>query len=355
MQVYRGYANGRQEDDQANVAPRRKGLDGMLGWPRGHATSMTLPAHSEETGAPKYHLEDEFPLRLRLMRWLGRQHWWTRGGDAVLRRLHHPDANRHYLFEVDFFGKRYRGDLAHYIDWVVFCYGGAPLKELALLRELAAEVRRLRPGPITCYDVGANVGHHTLFMSGIVDRVIAFEPFAAVRKQMEDKISLNHIKNVQIIPVALGARDEDLAYFPGEGANSGIGTFVVENAPQNRVSHVLPVRRGDTLFTEKALPVIDILKVDVEGFEANVFEGLVERIAHDRPVIVTEILDASRSLIGGDAAFRKFFYEGAVFAEVQGPLNSDKFILRPYRYETSDEVVIVPPEMAEFINSRIVR
>lgn len=315
---------------------------------------MTLPADSEDLREPKFNREHEFSLRLRSMRWLGRQHWWTRGGDAVLRRLHDPDANKHYLFEVDFFGKRYRGDLAHYIDWVVFCYGGAPLKELALLRELATEVRRRRPGPITCYDVGANVGHHTLFMSGVADRVIAFEPFPAVRKQMEDKISLNDLKNVQIIPVALGVRDEDLTYYPGEGANSGIGTFIAENASQNRVSHVLPVRHGDTLFAENELPVIDILKVDVEGFEANVFEGLKHRIAQDRPVIVTEMLDASRSLIGGEIAFRNFFYEGAVFAEVEGPLNSDKFILRPYRYETANEVVIVPPEMAEFINSRII-
>lgn len=314
---------------------------------------MRLAAKPEGTEEPGYAQEKDFPLRLRCMRKLGRQSWISRGGDAVLRRLYNPDADRHYRFEVEFFGRRYRGDLANYIDWVVFCYGGAPLKELRLLRELTAEVRRHRSGPITCYDVGANVGHHTLFMSGVADRVIAFEPFADVRRQIEEKVALNDLKNVQIFPVALGLKDEDLTYYPGVGSNSGIGTFVADNASQDRVSHVLPVRHGDTLFAENDLPVMDILKVDVEGFEASVFGGLKERIQRDRPAILTEVLDASRSLLGGEAAFRECFYEGAVLAEVEGRLNSDKFVLKPFHYESADEVVIVPPEMAEFIKSRI--
>ena len=314
---------------------------------------MSLPEKPEGSEEPKYKQENDFSLRLRSMRWLGRQRWISRGGDAILRKLYDPDADRHYRFEVDFFGKRYRGDLANYIDWVVFCYGGAPLSELSLLRELTVEVRRHRSGPITCYDVGANVGHHTLFMSGVADRVIAFEPFPDVRRQLEEKISLNCLENVQVFPVALGLKDEDLRYYPGVGSNSGIGTFVADNASQDQVSYILPVRQGNKLFAEANLPTMDILKVDVEGFEASVFGGLKQRINHDRPAILTEVLDASRSMMGSEAAFRECFYEGAVFAGVEGRLNSDKFILKPFKYETADEVVIVPPEMAEFIESRI--
>jgi FkbM family methyltransferase len=314
---------------------------------------MSLSAKSGSLNQAPYKREGEFPARLRLMRLLGRKSWITHGTDSILRKLHDPDSSNHFRFEVDFFGFRYRGDLANYIDWVVFCYGGSPLMELTLLRDLASEIRKRRSGPIICCDVGANVGHHTLFMAGIAEQVLSFEPFAGVRRQIEDKLALNDITNVRLFPFALGLEDEELTYYPGIGANSGIGTFLANNASQDHVSHVLPVRQGDKLFEEEKLPALDILKVDVEGFEANVFRGLKGRIHKDRPAILTEVLDASRSLIGGEAAFRSCFYEGAIFAGVEGRLNSAEFQLKPFDYEKTDEVVIVPPEMGDFIRRRI--
>jgi len=303
---------------------------------------------------PHYAQEHELSPRLRLMRWLGRQSWIKKGNNRLMCMLHNPDnADDHYLFDVDFYGKRYRGDLANFNDWLVFCYGGAPPTELRVLAALTAEIRRTRSGPVVFFDVGANIGHHTLFMSGVADRVIAFEPFPSVRSLMEEKIALNALENVQVVPVALGVADEDLTYFPGLGTNSGIGTFLPSNAPQQQVSHTLPVRHGDKLFAERGFPAIDILKVDVEGFEAYVFRGLKERIERDRPAILTELTPASRSVFGSEQAWRECFYDGAVFAAVSGRPNVPGFILSPFDYQTSEEILILPPEMAEFIASRI--
>ena len=120
---------------------------------------------------------------------------------------------------------RYQGDMAQYLDWKVFAYGCSTYCELSLLKALANEVRSRR-GEVMFFDIGANIGHHTLFMAPNADHVIAFEPFADNRKLIEQKVAMNRLNNVQILPYALGAKDEKLQYYPGGAVNSGTGTFM---------------------------------------------------------------------------------------------------------------------------------
>ena len=282
------------------------------------------------------------------MRWLGHQDWAPRGTDRVLRTLHHPDSGKHFRFEVDFFGKRYRGDLAHYIDWLVFSYGAAPFSELMLLQAATAYVRGRRGSPIHFIDVGANVGHHTLFMSGVADGVVSFEPFPASCGELEEKLALNHVSNVRVMPVGLGEKDDELPYFASTVANSGIGTFLEHGTAEYERIKTLSVRHGDPLFTQLDLPRMDILKVYVEGFEPQVLRGLQERIRRDRPVILTELLDSTRANFGDEAGLRACFYEDAVFYGVEGRFNQRSYRLTPFHFGRSEEILILPPEYADF-------
>jgi FkbM family methyltransferase len=314
--------------------------------------TMSLSADPPEV-PPHYARENEFPPRLRFMRWLGRQSWIPRGVDRALRTLHHPDANRQYLFEVEFYGQRYRGNLASFIDWMVFCYGADAQYELTTLRLATEYLRARRPGPITFYDIGGNVGHHSLFMAALVDRILAFEPFATTRNIFEERIRFNNLQHIEVLPIALGEADEELTYYPGVGPNSGIGTFLNFNAPQRGITHTLPVRRGDTFFDERQFPKADIIKVDVEGFELHVFNGLKQRILRDRPIILTEMLEAASAVAGSEAALRSCFYDDAIMIEVSGRGNSPRVTMRPFRFGSSSEVLIVPPEMADFVSAHI--
>src|SRR5260370_42487931 len=72
----------------------------------------------------------------------------------------------------------------------------------------------------------------------------------------------------------------------------------------------LSVRRGDTLFAENRLPRMTLMKLDVEGFESAVFEGLRERIRQDRPVIMTEISGPDRSGFRTVDGFARALYDG---------------------------------------------
>jgi hypothetical protein len=179
----------------------------------------------EEIGPKRYHREAEFPPRLKLLRWVGRQTWLPKGQERVVRAILNPDLCDHFLFEVDFFGLKYRGDLAHFVDWLVFCYGAAPLSELSILEEMTRQIRVKRPGPINSIDVGANAGHHTLFMARIVDQVLAVEPFPALQDLISEKIAINSLTNVRVAPFALGEKNEIRNYYAGEGAIHALARF----------------------------------------------------------------------------------------------------------------------------------
>jgi FkbM family methyltransferase len=303
------------------------------------------------TGLPDAATPADYPARLKLLRWVGRQTWIPKGQDWLLRRIWHPDGGRQFAFEVDFFGARYQGNLAHYVDWSVFAYGSHALAELTLLDALAAEIRQRR-GRVCYYDVGANVGHHSLYMAPRVDAVIAFEPYGPLREEILTKMKRNAFDHVRVIPFAIGETDETLNYYPGETANSGTGTFRPEAEETRRAAIPLEIRNGDRLCEEQGLPPIDLMKVDVEGFEPRVFRGLAARIARDRPPILTELSGKSMAGYASEAEFRRSFWDGAVFAEVCGR-EGCPFELRPFVYGHSGEVLIVPPEMTGFVASRM--
>jgi FkbM family methyltransferase len=304
----------------------------------------------DELHAKKYHCETEFPLRLKLVRWVGRQTWLPKGQGRLLRALLHPDTCPHFLFEIDFFSQKYRGDLAEYIDRVVFCYGAWSLPELRILEEMASRLRARRPGPINFVDVGANTGHHTLFMARIADQVLAIEPFPPLQSLINERILINGLMNVRVAPVALGEKNEILNYYPDESNNIRNGTFLPNFEESSAQPGKLQVKKGDDYFDEVEFGRIDLMKVDVEGFEPFVFRGLQNRIMKDRPIILTEMSAESRSGFGSENVFRGTFYKGAQFATVTGH-QGRTFRLRPFVYETSDEVLILPPEMGDFIKT----
>ncbi len=105
---------------------------------RFHEATWSLPDRDDASVVR----ESQFPIRLKLLRWFGRQTWIPRGQDRILRRIWNPDSGRNYCFEVDFFGRRYPGDLAHLIDWTVFVYGSYCYHELSLLEALSNEIRK---------------------------------------------------------------------------------------------------------------------------------------------------------------------------------------------------------------------
>jgi FkbM family methyltransferase len=288
------------------------------------------------------------PVKQQVLRFIGHQEW-LRGRDRILRAFSHPDRQVSSPFETEFFGQPYSGNLASFIDWTVFYYGAFAVYELRLLAAIA-DALRAQGKPVNFFDVGANIGHHTLFMSSHSDHIFSFEPFSVVRDQMVSKLDHANVDNVTIFPVALGDRNETGAFHPPTGANQGTGTLS-DNLPDNASSEQIPVEvvRGDDFFAANHLPPISLLKIDVEGYETRVLQGLRETLWRDRPPILMEIHQEQES--GSDARIGarvsdRLYPDHLIFevGESRG-----RYTLKPFSGQKREEALILPAELAGIV------
>jgi FkbM family methyltransferase len=221
-------------------------------------------------------------LKRRLLRALGHQRYLRFGvRDRILRRFDDPARADATEFVTPFFGARYRGQFDSFIDWSTYYYGAYSRDDLDLIDDLLTAWRH----PVFV-DVGANVGHHTLFAATRCRRVIAIEPFEPLTRRIQQKIDENGLTNVTIVTCGLAERDGVAAYVPPTTHNRGTGAFGVPEAG----SVSLPVRRGDDVLAEAGASAPSFIKIDTEGLEPQVLRGLAKTLAGARPMVFVEWL-----------------------------------------------------------------
>ncbi len=197
-----------------------------------------------------------------------------------------PDAP----FAMDFFGLRYQGNLNNSIEFNIFYYGAFEKPLLFFLRDTLNSLSTDKQDQQMFVDVGANIGQHTLFMSRYAREVHAFEPYSVVREKLEKHIQDNGIENVEVHPLGLSNASEQLDFFAPTGRNQGIGSFDAASVSKgNARIGKLELVRGDDYLQQRQFQRISLIKIDVEGFEKNVLQGLQETLSKDRPVVVCEI------------------------------------------------------------------
>jgi FkbM family methyltransferase len=146
----------------------------------------------------------------------------------------------------------------------------------------AAKQRKItelvRPGMV-CWDVGANVGFYTLLFAQLVGpegTVFAFEPLRRNVELLRQHVEMNRYQNVRITSCALGDVDGEAGFDPGPDASMGHVTA----AGPVKVSCL----RADTLLAANKVRTPDLIKIDVEGAEADVLRG-ARRAMERRPAI----------------------------------------------------------------------
>jgi len=155
-----------------------------------------------------------------------------------------------------------------------------------------AMLELLNPG-MTFFDVGANVGFHSTVACPLIDpsrgHVISFEPLAGNADQIEVNAWLNHFDCVRVMRVALGNHDGEARFLLSEissrGALETAGRIPTKHACTVRVQ----IRRLDSLMSDAHLPAPDIMKIDVEGAEADVILGAHETLMRHRPILMIEL------------------------------------------------------------------
>lgn len=160
----------------------------------------------------------------------------------------------------------------------------------------AAIAEHLQPGDVF-YDVGANVGFFTVLAANLVGetgRVYAFEPSPENVKSIRHNIQLNGFNQVEVWQNAV-AKDNGkgtllMTDYPG---GHTLSTF--ERPAQVKAEIEVEIVSIDTLIEQGKLQPPNLVKIDVEGAEIAVLEGMQKSLRRDRPTLIYEADDPQKA------------------------------------------------------------
>lgn len=147
-------------------------------------------------------------------------------------------------------------------------------------------------------DVGANCGLHTVSLSrlcGPHGRVHAFEPVDYNVRKLKTNLVINGCRNTSLHPYALGASDcwMDFHQIKESDMYKGNSSLVENEKLSDELSQnfdvvKVPVRSLDSVVEELEIDEINLIKMDVEGFEFQVLLGAQKTLKRCRPAIILE-------------------------------------------------------------------
>ena len=132
-------------------------------------------------------------------------------------------------------------------------------------------------------DVGANFGHYTTLGASIVGekgKVFAFEPSPVANSVIERMIVDSNIKNVVLIKAAVGQSEGTVdLYMPN---TEYLHSPSIMQSDIDFTPIQIPVVTLDNFEPLKGVDEIKLIKMDVEGYEPNVLDGMENLIKEKR-------------------------------------------------------------------------
>lgn len=176
-----------------------------------------------------------------------------------------------------------------YVPWK---YGTDPRAVRRVLEEKPSErpvfldlLSELDDGDVF-FDVGARSGIYSGLAATTIDdgTVVSFEPnertLAEYRTEMAE---LDLRSENETLNIALSDTDGSIDFYPESNA---IG---VDQADSGAEPLTVTQRRGDELVADGTIPVPDVLKIDVDGAEIRVLEGLRETLSETSCLLYMEV------------------------------------------------------------------
>ena len=222
---------------------------------------------------------------------------WRNLPFALLRNIRHRfgvnDVLRTVLLDH---GARIRVDLRTGIGTSIYVY---KCWEYAATELLNAA---LQPG-MCFFDVGANIGYYSMIAAARCSSVYAFEPVPKLFDALQANIALNPGLHILPQPMALASYTRSTTFYVvNHPSNSGLSSL---NQSPGADAITTQAKALDDFVVEQKVEHIDLMKVDVEGAEDQVFQGGAGVLASDAaPDIIFECHPGAKS----DEMLRNFGY-----------------------------------------------
>ena len=198
-----------------------------------------------------------------------RQTVWSRVCDPYL-------FWREGVFEVETkYGFRFQGDSADLVPRYIRYFGVWEPAISQIVASLPLEGR-------TFIDIGANLGWYSLLTSrcvGATGRVVAIEASPDIFADFQRNLTLNGCRNVRAVNQAVWREESEITLYSGPSHNSSMTTVSAEFAESSggrATGHTIPARPLGMILTEEEIRTAGLVKIDVEGAEAEVMEGMMD-------------------------------------------------------------------------------
>ncbi|GGB08498.1 FkbM family methyltransferase [Puia dinghuensis] len=232
--------------------------------------------------------------------------------------------------------------------------------------EVIRIVRSLHGGSFV--DIGTNIGQSLIKLKTVdsTANYVGFEPNPDCVSYVEELIRKNRFPHAVVIPVGVSNKTEILKLnFYDESLTDSSASLNENFRPGKKITHQKAVQVVDYgVIADVIPPDTGIVKIDVEGFELNVLQGIEPLIREKRPAILLEILPVYtpenthrlQSQEGIEELFRKHHYrffrivksnEGqlAYFAPIKGAIGIHSEI-------SNCDYMVLPEELADQLAGR---
>lgn len=256
---------------------------------------------------------------------------------SLYTRLPSAFSSRAVIREIN--GIRYELDLSEMIDSALYfcgCYEPETSRALS---------RYLRPD-MTVIEVGANIGAHTFEIAQQLDprqgKLYSFEPTVYAFEKLQRNFQLNDFRHVVLEKVALSdtneQRDIHRATSPETMPFKASWNRSKRDPKTNSIDRIT-FRRLDDYIAEQGIQRLDLLKVDVDGYEMCVLRGGLETLRRFHPLLIIEV-GTTLERVGDrpDALIDTLTELGYEFRaiETEAPLDRDELLDEVKRRRTLD-------------------
>ncbi|MCA0431405.1 MAG: FkbM family methyltransferase [Bacteroidetes bacterium] len=152
-------------------------------------------------------------------------------------------------------------------------------------------MRLIKPGDFVI-DIGTNYGTTLLQFAnliGVNGKTFGFEPDPINFEICNQNIQLNHFTNLSVENIGLGNKEAEVNLVVDVDSNRG-GNRISENII-GKESYQIKIVKFDNWVLDKMLNKINLIKIDVEGYEMEVLKGAENSIKKYKPILFIELDD----------------------------------------------------------------
>lgn len=143
------------------------------------------------------------------------------------------------------------------------------------------------------FDVGTNVGETLLNFGKLVGRggfVYGFEPDDRNFNNVQKNIGLNDLKNLHVFNVGVSETKASVKLYRVDPHNLGMNRILSEEESAKFDDYtVIETDTLDNIVAENKIEQVDVIKLDIEGYEMHALRGGIETLRRFRPKLFIEV------------------------------------------------------------------